>query len=134
MKILRFLFPEILHFTLAKEKRKSDTQSLVYAMTTHFMHNGENKSIKYPQVRTFSSLRLFELISVELLQISTRIHSSRMRTARFSGDLFGWGGGGVYLVGVCSGGVCPGGGCLSGGVYYTPSCGQTDACENITLP
>ena len=37
--------------------------------------------------------------------------------------------------GVCPGGVCPGGVCPRGGVCHTrpPTCGQTDACENITL-
>ena len=49
-----------------------------------------------------------------------------MRTARFSGRLFE---GGVYP-GRCLPGGCLPGGCLS----HPPFCGQTDACENITLP
>ena len=67
--------------------------------------------------------------------LETRIHSSRRRTARFSGHLLGVSaqGDGVCLVGgVCPGDVCPGG-CLPGGSATLP-CGQTDACENITLP
>ena len=54
--------------------------------------------------------------------ISTRIHSSRMRTVRCSGSL--------------SRGVSawPGGVCLPGHGRCTPSPrGQTDTCENITF-
>ena len=58
-----------------------------------------------------------------------------------SGELSAWGS--VYLGAVCAGGCLPTGmsarGCLPrGGVCpggcTPPSCGQTDACENITFP
>ena len=59
------------------------------------------------------------------------MHSSRMRTTRFSGRLFRGGvcpvGEGVCLVGVSARGVSAWGG-------LPPPRGQTDACENITLP
>ena len=70
------------------------------------------------------------------------MHSSRMRTARFSGHL---GGGG----GVEQGVVCLDGGCLHGGVYVGGGGGRGSdrhsrrhpyvdrmayACENITFP
>ena len=71
------------------------------------------------------------------LNLSTRRHSSRMRTIHWSGRR---GGGGV-----CLGGVCPGVGVfLAGGGGVTapvhagidtpPVNRMTDACENITFP
>ena len=53
-----------------------------------------------------------------------------MRTAHFSGRL--WRGSACLPRGGFPRGVCPGGGCL--GMSATPPNGQTDACENITLP
>ena len=83
----------------------------------------------------------------------TRMHSSRMRTGRSLTVCWSLLPGGVSAPGgVCSGGSAPGGvsaprrgGVCSGGSApggyipaYTeadtpPPCGQTDACENITL-
>ena len=96
----------------------------------------------------------FEAYSV--IKISTRMHSSRMRTIRRSSRLLGGGvcqpggclpgggclpargrlpaGGVFYLPGQClpgGGGVCPGG-CLAD--TPTPMDRMTDTCENITLP
>ena len=53
-------------------------------------------------------------------RLETRMHSSRMRTVRYSGRLRG---GGCLPGGVCLGGVCLGGGCLPGG-KHPPLCGQ----------
>ena len=86
------------------------------------------------------------------------MHSSRMQTApapKTAAAMAVLGGGGVcpecVYLGVCSPGVCLPGGCLPRGVClgvsapgsvcpgvcvcHTPplTCGQTDACENITL-
>ena len=59
----------------------------------------------------------------------TRMHSSRMRTARFSGHL----GGAFWRGGVCMGGVYLGGvhSPLHAGIH-TP-CEQNDRCKNITF-
>ena len=69
---------------------------------------------------------------VETNYLGTREHSSRMCTARFSGRLFGisWG---VSAWGGLSRGCVCWGVSAQGGVCHT-SRGQTDACENITLP
>ena len=85
------------------------------------------------------------------------MHSSRMRTVRFNGNLYG-GGGGVSAQGVCVS-RCVGGGCLGdvsrvvsvqGGVYIStglrgrhppdaeadplPPREQSDRYKNITIP
>ena len=89
-----------------------------------------------------------------------RMHSSRMRTVRYSGRLGGGEGVGVcpggvsawgclprgVCVSVCLGSICPGGWvCLSGGVCPSMQWGRhhprppwteflTHACKNITFP
>ena len=64
----------------------------------------------------------------------TRMHSSRMRTVRFSGRRGGLASG---QEGCLPGGVCPGG-CLPGGRGFTPPLlwteWLTDRCKNITFP
>ena len=73
------------------------------------------------------------------------MHSSRMRTARFSGRLCVARGlpRGCLPKGVCPGvcvwgclprGCLPGGVCLGGCLPHPSPRGQTDAFENITLP
>ena len=67
-----------------------------------------------------------------------RMHSSSMRTVRFSGNLFGgWGVSAKEVVCFPNGAVCSMGsawGVSAWGVCHTPPCGQTDAYESITLP
>ena len=73
----------------------------------------------YGQLTPSISLTI-RIVSGEIVKI--RMHFSRMRTARFSGRLFGGYGG------------LPWGGCLPRGMSVTHPYGQTDACESITLP
>ena len=95
-----------------------------------------------------------KLIEIKAIaKIKTRIHSSRMRTVRCSGDLPRAGclprkgvcsGGGCLRgrrcvcqggVCVCLGGVCPGGVSPSACWDTHPSVNRmTDACENINFP
>ena len=88
--------------------------------------------------------RFTDLTATMSTFIITRQHSSRIRTVLFNGHLYRRGVcPGRCVQGVCvSRGVCLGGVCL-GGVHPLPTacwemppthCGQTDTCENITLP
>ena len=108
-------------------------------------------------VKTLPSRAVTSTITLKI-EATTRMHSSRMRTSclltvcwsLLPGGVCSWGCG---LGGVCSeGGVCSRGMSALGGVCFwgvvwevwsrgyipacteaDPPCGQTDACENITL-